>query len=595
MKMTVAQKMTLLIAITIIGMSTLALLSYSKINSVYESTNFTNVNSLPAMIALDKANVSLGRLRIRVYRYILNKADANIPKLEAEINESHAAVIKAFKDYEATIADDKDKQLFEDGQNAYHAYKADLDKASNFIREKKQSEAQILLDGSESRTRAAKLIKALDDHMLYNIELAQKASDMAVTTKDSAIKVSLIIALLVIAIAGFTGLFITRILLRQLGGEPDLVANIANKIAAGDLGSQIEIHDHDVNSLMFAMKTMSESIQKMLTDISQLSVAAQAGDLKTRANANQHQGEFSKIIAGVNATLDSIILPINEVVGVLSNIEHGDLTSTVQGCYQGQLEEFKTTVNNTVSRLAATIAEVKNAALELGTASEQISATSQSLSQATNEQAASVEQTSASIEEMTASINHNADNAKMTDGIAAKTSQEAILGGSAVKLTVDAMKSIADKISIIDDIAYQTNMLALNAAIEAARAGDHGKGFAVVAAEVRKLAERSQIAAHEIGQLAENSVATAETAGKRLDDIVPSIAKTSDLIGEIAASSQEQATGVNQINTAISYLSQITQQNASASEELAATAEEMTGQTQQLQSLMSFFKLKIMH
>ena len=595
MKMTVAQKMTLLIAITIIGMSTLALLSYSKINSVYESTNFTNVNSLPAMIALDKANVSLGRLRIRVYRYILNKADANIPKLEAEINESHAAVIKAFKDYEATIADDKDKQLFEDGQNAYHAYKADLDKASNFIREKKQSEAQILLDGSESRTRAAKLIKALDDHMLYNIELAQKASDMAVTTKESAIKVSLIIALLVIAIAGFTGLFITRILLRQLGGEPDLVANIANKIAAGDLGSQIEIHDHDVNSLMFAMKTMSESIQKMLTDISQLSVAAQAGDLKTRANANQHQGEFSKIIAGVNATLDSIILPINEVVGVLSNIEHGDLTSTVQGCYQGQLEEFKTTVNNTVSRLAATIAEVKNAALELGTASEQISATSQSLSQATNEQAASVEQTSASIEEMTASINHNADNAKMTDGIAAKTSQEAILGGSAVKLTVDAMKSIADKISIIDDIAYQTNMLALNAAIEAARAGDHGKGFAVVAAEVRKLAERSQIAAHEIGQLAENSVATAETAGKRLDDIVPSIGKTSDLIREIAASSQEQATGVNQINTAISYLSQITQQNASASEELAATAEEMTGQTQQLQSLMSFFKLKIMH
>jgi methyl-accepting chemotaxis protein len=373
------------------------------------------------------------------------------------------------------------------------------------------------------------------------------------------------------------------------------VASIAHKIAAGDLGSQIELHEHDASSLMFAMKTMSHSIQQMIADISQLSVAAQAGDLKTRANPDQHQGEFSKIIAGVNATLDSIIRPINEVVGVLSNIEHGDLTSTVQGCYQGQLEEFKTTVNNTVSRLAATIAEVKNAALELGTASEQISATSQSLSQATNEQAASVEQTSASIEEMTASINHNADNAKMTDGIAAKTSQEAILGGSAVKLTVDAMKSIADKISIIDDIAYQTNMLALNAAIEAARAGDHGKGFAVVAAEVRKLAERSQIAAHEIGELAENSVATSETAGKHLDDIVPSIAKTSDLIREIAASSQEQATGVSQINNAISYLSQITQQNASASEELAATAEEMTGQTQQLQSLMGFFKLKIMH
>jgi methyl-accepting chemotaxis protein len=176
--------------------------------------------------------------------------------------------------------------------------------------------------------------------------------------------------------------------------------------------------------------------------------------------------------------------------------------------------------------------------------------------------------------------------------MAGKAAQEATEGGIAVKQTVEAMKAIASKIGIIDDIAYQTNMLALNAAIEAARAGDHGKGFAVVAAEVRKLAERSQVAAQEIGELAENSVKTAESAGKLLDDIVPSIARTSDLVQEIAAASQEQSSGASQINTAMNQMNQLTQQNASASEELAATAEEMTGQAEQLQSLMAFFKIE---
>jgi methyl-accepting chemotaxis protein len=192
---------------------------------------------------------------------------------------------------------------------------------------------------------------------------------------------------------------------------------------------------------------------------------------------------------------------------------------------------------------------------------------------------------------MAAGINQNAENAKITDGIAGKASKEAIEGGEAVKQTVAAMKEIASKIGIIDDIAYQTNMLALNAAIEAARAGEHGKGFAVVAAEVRKLAERSQIAAKEIGDLAGGSVKTAERAGTLIDEIVPGIGRTSDLVQEIAAASQEQSAGVGQINTAMNQMNQITQTNASSSEELAATAEEMTSQAEQLLDLISFFDL----
>jgi methyl-accepting chemotaxis protein len=249
-------------------------------------------------------------------------------------------------------------------------------------------------------------------------------------------------------------------------------------------------------------------------------------------------------------------------------------------------------IKGMVDKLASIIGNVHASADSLNSAAAQISATSQSLSQSSSEQAASVEEASASVEQMSASINQNAENAKVTSDIAATAASEANAGGAAVKGTVTAMKQIADKIGIVDDIAYQTNMLALNAAIEAARAGEHGKGFAVVAAEVRKLAERSQVAAQEIGELASASVGTADQAGALLDEIVPSINKTADLVREITASSDDQTTNVNQINTAMGQLNQITQQNASAAEELAATAEEMGGQAAQLQQLMQFFKLE---
>jgi methyl-accepting chemotaxis protein len=196
------------------------------------------------------------------------------------------------------------------------------------------------------------------------------------------------------------------------------------------------------------------------------------------------------------------------------------------------------------------------------------------------------------MEEMSASIAQNNENAKVTGDIATRTAKETVEGGQAVKDTVGAMKQIAQKIAIIDDIAYQTNLLALNAAIEAGRAGEHGKGFAVVAAEVRKLAERSQVAAEEISRLASGSVELAERAGKLLDTIVPSIQKTSDLVMEIAAASSEQNSGVGQINAAIAQISEAVAQNAAASEELASTSEEVSAQAMELQATMAFFHLE---
>ncbi|WP_456085624.1 methyl-accepting chemotaxis protein [Methylovorus menthalis] len=339
------------------------------------------------------------------------------------------------------------------------------------------------------------------------------------------------------------------------------------------------------------IEQVRRNLKAVSADTRELIGAAAEGQLDYRADASKHKGEYNTIVQGINTTLDSIILPVNEAVAVLQAMENGDLTVKVKGHYKGQLEDFKQTVNNTIEKISQVVAEVRNSADGIASAADQVSSTAQSLSQATNEQAASVEETSASIEQMSASINQNTENAKVTESISAKAATDANEGGAAVVQTVAAMKSIANKISIIDDIAYQTNLLALNAAIEAARAGEHGKGFAVVAAEVRKLAERSQVAAQEIGELAENSVGTAEKAGKLLEEMVPNINKTSDLVQEITAASEEQSTGAAQINVAMNQMSQITQQNASGSEELAATSEEMSGQAEQLQELIGFFNI----
>ena len=319
--------------------------------------------------------------------------------------------------------------------------------------------------------------------------------------------------------------------------------------------------------------------------------AASRGDFSQRLSLDGKTGFFASLSSGMNDLMQTSEQGLTDISDVLVSFAEGDLTHRMTRDYSGLFAKAKDSANATAENLTRVIGEVRAAADALTGAANQVSATAQSLSQAASEQAASVEQTTASIDVMSASISQNSDNAKVTDGMATKTSKEAVDGGSAVSQTVTAMKQIAAKIGIVDDIAYQTNLLALNAAIEAARAGEHGKGFAVVAAEVRKLAERSQEAAKEIGDLAESSVSTAERAGKLLDEIVPSIQKTSELVQEIAAASAEQSESVVQIGGAMGQLSKATQQNASASEELAATSEELSGQAEQLQQTVAFFNL----
>jgi len=284
------------------------------------------------------------------------------------------------------------------------------------------------------------------------------------------------------------------------------------------------------------------------------------------------------------------VKPIRRLNDVVEQISSGDLSLSVTADSSDEIGKLFNTLKAMVEKLNAVVSDVKTASGNVASGSQQLSAGSEQMSQGTTEQSASAEEASSSVEEMNATIKQNADNASQTEKIALKSANDAMESGRAVSETVGAMKDIAKKITIVEEIARQTNLLALNAAIEAARAGEHGKGFAVVASEVRKLAERSQTAAREISQLSSSSVEVAEKAGMMLAKLVPDIQKTSELVQEITAASKEQSANADQINSSIQQLNQVIQQNAGAAEEMASTAEELSGQAEQLQATISFFK-----
>ncbi len=287
----------------------------------------------------------------------------------------------------------------------------------------------------------------------------------------------------------------------------------------------------------------------------------------------------------------SISVPLKMGVAFAAKVAEGDLAARIDVHRGDEIGTLAEALRQMVERLSTIVAEVRSASDNVALGSGQLSSGAQGLSQGATEQAAAGEQVSSSMEQMGANIKQNTDNAMQTEKIARKAAEDATEGGKAVAETVGAMKEIAGKTTIIEEIARQTNLLALNAAIEAARAGEHGKGFAVVASEVRKLAERSQKAAGEIGELSASSVQVAEKAGELLTRIVPDIQKTAELVQEISAASGEQNSGVEQINKALMQLDQVIQENASSAEELASTAEEMNSQAEQLQSTMGFFKI----
>ncbi len=574
-------------ALTLALLIFISVLSYTRLAALNTEIDDLVKDKFPKTVQANDMIDSLNAIARIQRNSLLVKGEQNVVKELDRVPAERKKVGEALDKLSASIKSDEGKAVLKrmvDSRALYVPYQERFD---TLMRAGKRDEGSELLMG-DMRKVFNDYLKNVNDLIDYQTKMVEKVGKDADELANSSERWLMILGTVAAVLTLLLGWLITR----SITAPTNKLVEGANKMAAGDFEFTLDVNSKDeVGVLAHAVRGMQASVKAMIVDANVLAKAAVDGKLETRADAAKHQGDYRKVAEGLNAVMVAMSTPVQELQGVLSAMENGDLTLSMKKNYQGNWDELKSAVNNMMKKLTQVVTDVNSGAQALASASEEVSATAQSLSQAASEQAAGVEETSASIEQMTSSIAQNTENAKVTEGMASKAASDAASGGESVNATVSAMKEIAKKIGIIDDIAAQTNLLALNAAIEAARAGEHGKGFAVVAAEVRKLAERSQVAAQEIGEVASNSVELAEKAGKLLEQIVPAIRKTSDLVQEISAASTEQSSGAGQINSAVSQLSQTTQQNASASEELAATSEEMSSQAEQLQQTMAFFKL----
>ena len=389
-------------------------------------------------------------------------------------------------------------------------------------------------------------------------------------------------------------------------GPLNVSADYVDKISRGNIPPKItDSYNGDFNTIKNNLNRCVDAVNSLVADTETLVRASIEGKLSTRADASKHEGDYRRIVDGVNKTLDAVIAPVMEAAGALETLARYDLRARVTGDYQGDHARIKDALNGTAKALQDALSQVADAVEQVSEASQQIAGSSQAVSQGASEQASSLEETSSSLEEMAGMTKQNADNTIQARSLAQTTKEAAEKGGTAMVRMTDAMEKIraasqgtADIIKDINEIAFQTNLLALNAAVEAARAGDAGRGFAVVAEEVRNLALRSKEAAKKtedlikvaVGHAENGRVITNEVAGS-LTEIVTAAAKVNDIVSEIAVASQEQSRGIEQVNTAVAEMDKVVQTAASNAEESSSAAEELASQSEELSSLVQRFEL----
>lgn len=487
------------------------------------------------------------------------------------------------------------------------------------------SESAMDLDGKDGLMLIERKIQTPGGELLGFMKMGYNTSSLQQNLRDSVVFLSLAFIAVILLLS-----VIVVMTVRLITDKLAIAVTLSNKLSEGDFDLAIDVTNEDeTGQLLGSMKNMGEKIKGIVSEIDQVTEAAINGDLQKRCNVRAYGGEFARILEGMNGTMDAVVGPLHMAAEHIEQISRGEMPDRIKEDFKGDFNRIKDNLNMLIDSttevievteeiaggnlrvkvqerssqdkltkalnhmlmsLTQLVVMAKRAASNVASGSQQLSSSAEAMSQGASEQASVTEEVSSSMEQMVANIRQNSENAFQTDKIAQQASEDAGVGRDAVTRTVEAMRDIADKTVIIQEIARQTNLLALNAAIEAARAGDHGKSFAVVAAEVRKLAERSQKAASQISELTSTSVDIAEKAGESLNTILPSIETTATLVQEISASSNEQNLGAEQISNSLQQLDNVTQESASSAEEVSATAGELMGMSRELIKTVSVFK-----